>query len=186
MSAPVQRFFSEAGLVVHTEMPLSSHFVDLVASNDRVIHGVEMKTSLTRHLLRQAHMSQFGVDYAWCAVYSRPRAAGMEQCRRHGFGVLRVAGDTVEVVLWPRLNEPLGWVRARLVEDLRVFAPGGVAGLPTLKGDGPAQACASRVAAYRASRPTATWREIFDQVPNHYHSHRSMSGALRLLMLERD
>jgi len=54
----------------------------------------------------------------------------------------------------------------------------GVAGLPTLKGEGPRLDCAKRVSEYLLENPDATWKGIYRDVDNHYCSYASMRGAV--------
>ena len=52
---------------------------------------------------------------------------------------------------------------------------------PQQKGEGPAQDVWKRICAYRSQRPDATWRELYDNIPNHYASHKNMYSAMRFL-----
>jgi len=82
------------------------------------------------------------------------------------------------------IYEPKGPAReyaelaCNLFPVLAHMTPGGQAGRPTLKGEGPAQDVARRVAAYRKAHPGAKWPELFERVSNHYASVKSMRWSL--------
>ncbi|GAG36697.1 unnamed protein product, partial [marine sediment metagenome] len=59
--------------------------------------------------------------------------------------------------------------------------PSADAGKPNRKGVGPAQECWRNIIKYRAEHPKATWRELFQKIPNHYSNHKNMYSAMRML-----
>jgi len=71
-------------------------------------------------------------------------------------------------------------------ERLDMTEPGGIAGKPTLKGEGPAQECYERVQKFKQAQPKATWKEVFENVGNHYANPRSMAGAMRMVEVVRE
>ena len=71
--------------------------------------------------------------------------------------------------------------KEKMVRALVGTEPGGVAGLPTLRGLGPAQDCYRALTAYREAHPKATWVEIYREVPNHYANAKSMASAMSIV-----
>ena len=142
---------------------------------DESIVTVEMKTSLSRKVLWQAHLNQLVSAEAWAAVATKPRKSSLDKAARYGLGVW--SGG---VILQP--NPEACHVsqsyRDRVLETCRNRPEGGIGGLPTLKGDGPAIRCAAMVNEYLKAHPHARWQEIFKEVPNHYQHARSMGGAI--------
>lgn len=181
MSVPVMSWLDAQGYVPYAEVPHYGSCVDIVAmreSSSELI-AVEMKTGLTKAVIGQAYLTQLFADYSYCAVFSKPRKISLEKCRDNGIGVLRVQGEIVELVIKAQKKTPWN-VRSKqdFIERLRMRVPGGIAGKPMLKGEGPAQECARRVLAWRKKNPGATWRDVYASVDNHYSSMESMRGAL--------
>lgn len=181
MSLPVMAWLDSLGYVPYAEVPHYESCVDIVAVRDPgpVLIAVEMKTSLTKRVVGQAYMAGLFAEYSYCAVLSKPRESSLRTCRDRGVGVVRVEGGKVEILAEPEKSKLL-YARSTLavVARLRSRPPGGVAGKPALKGVGPAQDCARRVARWRREHPGSTWREIYANVENHYSSLESMRGAL--------
>lgn len=190
MSMPVSYWLSNRGYKVYTEVPALASFrkydfVGLKETGDMI--AVEMKTCLTEKVIRQAMSAQYDVGTVYCAVSSRPRLSGvgMDICRKLGFGVLCVINGYVAEILKP-VQKPVDERRSnRLVEICLHLEPGGVTGLPCLKGVGPAQDVEKEVAKYREDHPHCTWQELWKEVPNHYVSAASMYGGMRMLELRR-
>jgi hypothetical protein len=191
LSAPVMEWFNEREFDVFVEVSppyVSATFVDLVACHFETgtVIAIELKTSLTKKVLRQAYTHTLFADAAYVAVGSNPRKLSLEKCRKAGVGVIRVRPE-VAVVLRPRMKHPPFWgYKEKILDRLILREPGGVAGLPTLKGEGPAQQCYELVLKYRKRYPDATWKDIFRDVPNHYSSYRSMCGAMRVVEIKRN
>lgn len=173
---PVRDWLASQGYTVFAEC--WGH--DVVAYRGDWIVVVELKMSLTRRLYGQCVRATMFADAVYGATPCRPRA--LERFTETGLGVLRVTA-AVET-----LSHPSNISRARndshhqrALERLRGWNPlaNQVAGVPMLAGCGPRQDCVSRVRQYLAANPSAGWREIFRDVPNHYAHHRSMRGALQ-------
>lgn len=181
MSLPVMAWLDGLGYVPYAEVPHYASCVDIVGmrKSDETLIGVEMKTGLTKQVIRQAYMTGLFADYSYCAVLSRPRLTSLSVCKEWGVGVLRVENKGVAVLLESNNpHKPVEWNKRRIAENLHLRSPGGMAGKPILKGEGPAQECARRVKRYRAEHPKSTWAEIYEHVGNHYASMTSMRGAL--------
>lgn len=177
MSEPVQRWLSERGYTPYTEVNL----IDIVGlCGESELIAVDLKVSLTQAVIYQAYRAQLRCDQVYCAVSTMPRMNSLNECMKFGLGVLNVKGETVRELLKPNpgvrvVSEP--W-KKQFLEIIKGMEPGGVAGLPVLKGSGPAQDVARRVTEFRKEHPSATWGELFHAVPNHYAHSKSMQGAL--------
>jgi hypothetical protein len=122
------------------------------------------------------------VTEAWVGVESNPQSSSLEDCRDRGLGVLRV-DDGVEELIQPDPDRSAslthGTSSQRLLDKLENLEPGGTGGYPNRLGKGPAQVVYDRVQKYREQHPDATWKEMYNNIPNHYASHNSMSGAMK-------
>jgi hypothetical protein len=183
---PIRRWLEAQGYTVYAEVPMpcsGSHPTDVVGLKGEHIIAVELKTSLTKHLVRQCALNQLYADLVYAAVPTQPRTLP-DKKRYDSIGVLRVNGDSVSVVR-EAIGEPeiCKWHHGNMLQRLREWKPAGKdekAGIPQLVGDGPAQHCWKAVQAYRVAHPTAKWLEIWQNVPNHYQSHVTMRQCMRL------
>lgn len=184
MSPLVSAWLEDQGYEVYAEVPTpggASHIdlVGWVAAEDRIA-CVEMKRSLTQQVRRQAYLHQSHTSETYVAVGTNPTKKSLAHCEKLGIGVLRVNGD-VSVLLQPQDRRMTTFFRERLKTYLNAMAPGGIGGLPNLRGQGPAQECYEQVQKYRERLPQATWKEMYENVPNHYVSANSMCGAMRMV-----
>jgi len=102
-----------------------------------LILAIELKTSLTWQVIKQAAINQLIVDKSYCAVGTNPRQASLDNARRQGVGVLVVKGHNVQrVVRVPAStrpdNRPMPHYHKRCIEQLSRMQPGGIAGLPQM------------------------------------------------------
>ena len=184
MSAPVMTWLQQRGFVPYAEVQHRGYWVDIVGLGRTQLIAIEMKMSLTKQVIDQAHRAGKFADYSYCAVLSRPRLSSLIACAGQGIGVLRVKDERVMVLVEAKSSSRIVWGftpylgRERIIEALRQRPPGGIAGRPTLKGQGPAQDCARRVKQWRSEHPGCTWAEIYENVDNHYANMKSMRGAL--------
>lgn len=185
LSAPIMAWLEAQGFFVYTEVPApyGAGVTDIIAVRPPVptVIAVEMKMTLSDVVIRQGARAQLDADGVFCAVASNPRAVTLNRARRFGLGVLRVQGDSVAKLLSPEFGKHV-WAphKRALIRRLATWPTGGIAGLPTLKGCGPAQECAMRVRVYWERHPTASWADVFRDVANHYSNVRSMAGAMRM------
>lgn len=186
MTAPLLAWLEERGYVGYCEVPRYGASIDIVGWHriDDSLIVVEMKRSLSQTVARQAMLLQPVTWQAYCAVLSKPRQTGLNLCRRYGLGVLRVhpATEVVSRLLSPCQRFAPGIPAAnRLRERLKGLEPGGLAGVANLAGHGPAQECERAIESYRADHPSASWQEVYENVPNHYAHARSMQSAMRMV-----
>lgn len=175
LTGPVCRWLRRRGLIAYCEVPAQGRCVDIVAVGAQLV-AVELKASLSKTVIYQAMTTQNFADQSWCAVPTNPRC--LDSAERRGVGVLRVSNGRVKILLQAVTNSrPFPGPQLRMRERLAGMEAGGLAGIPTPYGDGPAQRVARLVAPlYRAGIP---WREIWSRIPNHYASHKSMAGVMR-------
>lgn len=180
MSLPVMTWLDGLGYVPYVEVRHRGYWVDIVAmrESDEVLIAVEMKTSMTKGVIQQTCVTRHFADYSYLAVLAKPRESSLRACSDRGIGVLRVKDGYARIILDAKKNELRPGNRRRIIQGLRSRPPGGVAGKPTLKGEGPAQDCARRVKRWRSENLGSTWTEIYANVENHYANMKSMRGAL--------
>jgi len=175
--APVREWLTAQGLTVYPEVPVGHRTADAVGVGAAIVIGIELKRSLTEKVLHQASTLQLSCDKVYVAVGTRPR--NPERATKIGLGVLSVIGAEVTVIQEPGEHEHVFQpYRAKLLELCARLPTGGVGGVPCLDGVGPAQDCKRRVEEYRKNYPKATWKELFQEVPNHYASAKSMAQSL--------
>ncbi|HLL74833.1 MAG TPA: hypothetical protein VK421_06175 [Pyrinomonadaceae bacterium] len=177
----------DLGFTPYAEVSCVGYTIDLVGRKGTELLAVEMKRTLSGAVIRQAYRCDLFTRLRYAAVGTKPRAAGVARCQRVGVGLLSVVGDQVTVLVEPGAADGRGtpqfdghYARA-MHKVLDAREPGGVGGVPCTKGVGPAQECFERVTAYRQTRPLASWREIFENVPNHYANHASLRGAMTVV-----
>jgi len=187
LSAPVQRWLAEAGYAAYVEVPMFERTVDIIGlagePGKEVIIAVELKTSLTEAVRLQALGNNIFANTSYCAVATTPRKASLDDCRKLRLGVLQVKGENVirQVHAFRHGGRVFLHYQKQCLEQHSRMQPGGIAGMPQLAGEGPAQDVARRIAKYREKHPKATWRELFEMIPHHYSSPHSMVGAMASL-----
>jgi len=189
MTEPLMRWLRDRELDGYAEVipPLWLRSIDLLGWNGRAtLVAIEMKTSLQHSLIAQCNQCFAITDTVYCAVTSYPIKSSIKKCHAHGIGILCVHGDSVTEILPPlstlgNKNHASYHLDAEKMEKLfdymRKCGPGGNAGIPTLKGKGPARDVRERIVAYRKENPDASWKELFSSVANHYASAKSMQQA---------
>lgn len=184
MSPAVIAWLRGMGYSVYAEVPSPGGVADHVGVrwSDMSIVFVEMKCSLTWEVIRQAQYKQLLTPLVYAAVKSKPRQSSLDKAANRGIGVW----SNGSVILEPNCTTKFDHcyradtLMGRLLEFCRKAPEGGVGGMPTVKGDGPAIRVASAVTAYLREHPGASWKEIYHNVPNHYAHAASMRGALCL------
>lgn len=181
LAKPVADWMRSRGYIVYAEVPLFGRCLDFVGIKGMDIICVELKTSLTKYLVRQAYTNQLVTTEVYVGVGTRPRKTSIDLCKKYGLGILSVKNSTVIVVHKPTLRyEPMSGQRKRLVDLCKLLGPSDDAGKPQQAGKGPAQDCQQRIDEYRKTHPKATWKEIYLNVPNHYCNVNSLYGAMRM------
>ena len=180
MFLPVKRWLQAQGFQVFGEIPIMHSPVDLVASKGNELVCIELKLNLTKKVIRQAAPLHLVSARTYVGVHSRPRS--LDQCRKLGLGVLRIHGAQVDVLLEPapRFLPSGPWVERALKTCRAAQEAGyqGLGGVPCQAGIGPAIDVEAIIKSYRRKHPKATWRELYEKIPNHYASAASMRSAL--------
>ena len=171
--------FRENGFRVYGEVPgkYGSMVHDMVAVRQRWLYPVvvELKVSFTRHLLYQSRIAQLTSPVVFAAAGTRPGRGAIEAARVSGFGLLTVRPEGVRMIMRPIIHrKPWQPGLDSLRETLAEMEEGGPGGLPTQKGKGPGIEVYLAVRDYREAHPEARWREVFENVPNHYSSVNSL------------
>lgn len=181
LSLPVMRWLWDHGYTPYAEVPYFESSIDIIGLGADRLVAVELKLSLTKQVIYQANRARSSCDASYVAIASEPRKSSISKCRQLGVGVLVPRNGRMAEIRRPTWGAPAERWRNIIMAVLADRPPGGIAGQPTMKGNGPAQECWRRITAYRQTHPDATWRELFENVRNHYAHHRSMQGALRWL-----
>lgn len=179
LSDPIKEYFENRGYKVYTEIPITGACIDMVARKGKFLIAIELKMSLTTQLLHTCYKNQLFCDLSYASVPTEPTIKSIDLCKRHSIGIIKVK-DGVKIIL--EANERFKTFKPehdRILKYCSGIPWGGVGGLPQLKGIGPAIECAKRVKEYIINHPGAKWKEIFENVHNHYGNYRSMQGALR-------
>ncbi len=175
MAEPVTQWMRSLFLEVIPEVTVVWSPVDLVgmSADWRVMHAVEMKTTWNRSLFRKFSWLASVADYLWFATKGSPSTSTLDALRQRGIGVFSVQQG---VILTPRRNTKIAQrYRVRAIDKAKRASRDVVAGLPTLKGQGPAQRCWNAIESFLASKPSASVRDVFEAVPNHYAHYKSFS-----------
>lgn len=179
LSDPVREYFEKQGYKVYTEIPIVGSQIDIIAIKNDFIVAVELKTSLTRQLICQCirHLNDCNIIYA--AVPVNPTSKSIGRCKKYSIGIIKVS-DKLEIILEAKIHFKHSKVRhTRMLNFCYSFMNDSPGGLPKSKGKGPRIECIKRVKEYLINNPAAKWREIFDNVNNHYYNYKSMQNALR-------
>lgn len=177
-AAAVEHLRSDGWRVV-CEVPFHGRAIDAAATKMGKLILIEAKTSFTRSLKQQVQGLSFYADFALSVVGTKPRADTLAWCKDESIGVWMIrAGAVVELVAM-RTNAKAFARDQSMIHRVLTMNEATAGGVPNLKGIGPAQEVQAEIDAYRAEHPKATWKELFEKVPNHYVSASSMASAMR-------
>jgi hypothetical protein len=177
---PVKKWLEEKGYSVKPEMPVYNNNVDVVGVKETHVIAVELKKCLSHQVRYQARRNDDFADETWVAIGTIPKRSSVKEAAKDGIGVLVVIGEAAAVWLEadPSKHHPPVERHKKRILEKHPRLPDGIGGFPCRKGKGPAQEVKRRVIEYRKEHPKATWKELFEHVPNHYASHRSMCTSL--------
>ncbi len=179
LSDPVKEYFENRGYKVYTEIPIAGSQIDIIAIKNSFIIAVELKTSLSRQLICQCIRHQKDCNVIYVAVPVNPSSRSIELYKKYSIGIMKVS-DKVEMILEGSEHNLFSDTKhTRMLNYCETILPGGIGGMPTRKGIGPRIDCIKRVKEYLINHPAAKWKEIFDNVHNHYYTYKSMQSALR-------
>lgn len=180
LSKPISDWLTYMGYTVYVEVPNyhSAGCIDIVGRKDQDLICVELKTSLNDNVLRQTYRSNMVTHMVYAAVARKPQPSRLLKAKERGIGVILVK-EGLRVLLEPsNTNDLFEPAVERIHQYLNHMQSGGIGGKPCLKGVGPAKECGRRVIEYLKEHPNAKWKEIYQNVPNHYVSASSMYGAM--------
>lgn len=188
---PLKKYFNELGYKVFTEVPYYSRSVDFVATKGDDHIAVEMKLHFNKEVIYQAgqNIMTFGKSYVAYPVkkgtiyennevYWKLRESvrdKYENCRMRGIGILQILPHgTIFTTLEAKYQKPYR------VFDFSTFEESvdDEAGLPCQKGVSSAFVVLDRIEKYVTEHPEANWKEIYENVQNHYSSKASLSGSM--------
>jgi len=188
----LKKHFKDKGYTVFAEVPCFYRGVDFVAAKGSEHIAVEMKLSFNYDVVRQAHgnITSFGTSYVAYPVkkpvlfhkeevYWKLRESIRErydQCRKYGIGIIQVLPKgTIFIALDPVHKPPyrvFDFSQYRESEDDE-------AGLPFQKGVSSGYMELKAIKEYVLKNPKATWKEIFNNVQNHYANQYSLAGSMK-------
>lgn len=157
--------------------------VDISGVRDGQVLLAEAKKGFTKSLRAQAMGLGFRCNAAYIVIPDHPGSVAravefVSLPAAQGVGILAVGAGIREVVI-PEDHCRMGNLEKVAARILR-YPKGVRGGEPNRRGVGPRQAVIKAVAAYRAEHPKATWKELFENVHNHYEKWQHMYSSLRL------
>lgn len=178
LAKPVADWLRENGYTVYSEVPFYNRCIDMVGVKDKQLRVIELKLRYNRNGIRQAHQCQLATEDVYLAVAKKPLARSVKYAAEAGVGIL-VVDSKVQIISLPQQKTRVAiYLQRHLLDNCRCSIPSDEAGLPCMSGCGPAQAVAAGVREYVKCHPRANWREIFENVDNHYSNYKSMAGAM--------
>ena len=180
LSDPVREYFEKQGFKVYVEIPVAGACIDMVARKGNFLIAIELKMSLTKQLIHTCFTNQICCDLSYAAIPTEPSNKNKELYKKYAIGIIKVTSK-VEIISEANGNrfKPFAPEYKRMLKYCSGIPWEGVGGLPRLKGVGPAIECGKRVKKYLITNPRAKWKEIFNNVDNHYYNYKSMQSSLR-------
>jgi len=176
LAKPVADWLRSEGFTVYSEIPYWDRCIDMVGLNDYGIRVVELKVKYSKNVLQQAIKCQLATSDVYVASTTKPLNKTIQFCQKYGVGILKV-NSKVELILRPYKVKDTWRNATKHLRD-NCIEPSDYAGVPCMSGCGPAQAVGKCVKQYVEENPSAGWREIFKNVPNHYSNYQSMRCAM--------
>ncbi len=171
------RRLRELGYKVIAEVPFGpARHIDLVGVRGAEVAVIEAKTCFTRTLQSQIYGASWHSDLAIAVVATRPRTDKVAWCRKHRIGLWKVNGEgLIETIVTPvPITDQRRNYRERLIDRANRMPESLDGGKPCSLGVGPARDVEARMKEYKVAHPEATWREMWQAIPNHYQSPSSM------------
>ena len=179
LAKPVADWLRSRDCTVYSEIPFYTRCLDMVGLNPTEVIVVELKLSLSKKVINQAVIAHLATNDVYVGISTNPRPKSIELCRKYHVGILAIREGKVSELLKPNQAGQI-WDSARqhLRDNALSAGPSDIAGLPMMSGCGPAQAVGEMVREYVSKNRKANWREIFENVPNHYSNYKSMCCAM--------
>lgn len=188
----VKKSFNKDGYTVYAEVAVDYRGVDLVAAKGDEQIAVELKLSFNDSVVQQAMLATHHFDKVYVAFpvkkaiyfnisehFEKLRETTKRRygwCEQRGIGILEVfESGLIFEVLEPKVQQPYRKV------DLQhyVESDDDLGGVPYQRGVSEGYHELMSIRKYVTEHPTASWKEIYANVSNHYSSHTSMAGAMR-------
>lgn len=183
MTEPVRKWLEKKSFTYYSEVPFPMagySFIDIVGIKDQDIICVELKVSLSEKAIYQANHNNLLTNDTYICILSKPKQTSVDRCKKLGIGILVLdENKEVKVLLEPTARNNIWSPMIKgLMETVANGWNQGVAGLPNMKGTGPAQDVLKLVREAREKNPKITWKELFDIIPHHYSTYRSMQQSI--------
>ena len=161
------------------EVLLNARAIDAAGLRDGKVIALEAKVWFNQKLRRQLYLRRRVADFVLAVVGTRPRGEAMTWCIKQKVGLWLVNDGEVTELVGYHQQKPNKLHRQNLIDRINRWDQSVSGGLPNLRGVGIAQDVQRRVDEYRMTHPTATWKEIFANVPCHYTNYKNLYSALR-------
>jgi hypothetical protein len=188
----IKNSFKKDGYTVFAEVAVDGRGVDVVAQKDDEHIAIELKMSFNGDVVWQARLATGHFDKVYIAfpvskirifnsleVYHNLKESirrRYDQCEALGIGIMQVLpSGLIFEALEPKQQTPYRKV------DLQHYieSDDDLGGVPNQKGVSEGYHELESIKKYVTEHPTASWKEIYANVSNHYSSHTSMAGAMR-------
>lgn len=179
LAEPTFNYFKSKGYKLYAEYSIYFRPVDFIAYKKDSLIAIELKTSLNKKVIQQACSCKSSVDLVYVVVSTNPNKSSLEICKKNGIGVISIKHEIKELIK-PSID---GYTnlkkRNQIINELSRMKESMDAGKPNLKGKGPAQSIREEVK--KLKKEGKSWKEIYDLVPNHYSSYKSLQSSMILL-----
>lgn len=177
LSEPVRSRFESLGFKIYCEVRFYGRNVDMVGIRGNEIIAIELKCKLNDKVIEQARSNQLFANKSYIAV-DKTALDKIETCKRFNLGLLLGALE-----LFPpetNIPVPIGNYRDGILKscELSKYYGRDVAGLPNQKDIGHAVSVNDAVIDYKKNHPSADWKELYANIPNHYASAKSMKQSI--------
>lgn len=179
LAEPTFNYFKKKGFKLYAEYSISFRPVDFIAYKKDKLIAIELKTSLNKKVIQQACSCKSSVDLVYIVVSTNPNKSSLKKCQKFGLGVISIK-DEVNLLLEPS-SEGYTNIKKKnqTIKHLSTMEESKDAGKPNLKGEGPAQSIENKVKKLR--KKGKSWKEIYNTIPNHYSSYKSLQSSMSLL-----
>lgn len=187
----VKANFKRQGYSVYAEVAHFLRGIDLVAVRTEEHIAVELKMSFNDHVVRQAHWNTLSFDKVYIAfpltkpvlyhndeVYWKLKESvrnRYDRCVREGIGIYQILPHGL---IFEALEAKQQNVVKRMDFTHHKESVEDVGGLPSQKGVSAGYYELENIKDYVRAHPSASWREIFENVHTHYSNHTSLAGAM--------
>ena len=96
MTGALGAWLEAQGYEWFVEVPHYETAIDIIARKGERLLSIEMKTTLSKHVIHQARLAQLSVHASYVAIPTKPRQTGLDRCRELSVGVLRVTEEVEE------------------------------------------------------------------------------------------